>query len=364
MDNILFFIAKTKPRRLRMKKTSLLQLFSLLLFIPFLLSAQPNSPEQNLPPLSLVDQQLAKAQRDFEIAKKLFNPYYAGPLLTPSAHNVPPGHFNIQPYIFFTNTFAQFNENRRSVNITDIWQLKGSFIAQTGLLNWLDFTTTINGEQNWQGNQTSGNLGDTEVELGIQLMREEPYRPALRITVAENLPTGKYHKLNPNKSGIQATGTGSYETSISLNLTKVIWWAFTHPFAIRASFNYTVPTPVHVQGFNAYGGGFGTRGKVRPGNSLTVDTSIELSFTQHLVFALDFVYSYQNHSTFSGYKGKTKTGAIATVGAPSNDNFSCAPAIEYNPTESLGFLAGFWFTITGRNSSDFVAGILTFTYFW
>ena len=347
-----------------MNQKSSLRLFLLLLLLPSFLLAQPPTKQQTPPPISVVDQHLAQAQQDFEIAKKMFNPYYAGPLLTPSAHNVPPGHFNIQPYIFFTNTFAQFNENRSSVNITDIWQLQGSFVYQMGLFSWLDFTATFNAQQSWQGSQNSGNFGDTQIALGIQLLREQPYRPAVRITVAENLPTGKYEKLNPAKAGIQATGSGSYSTTLSFNITKVIWWISTHPFSVRASFNYTIGVPVHVQGFNAYGGGFETRGKVRPGNAIAIDTAIEFSFTQHWVLAVDLVYTYQNHSTFSGHKGRTATGAIASVGAPSNDNLSCAPAIEYNPTEYMGFLAGVWFTITGRNSADFVAAVLTMTYFW
>jgi len=363
MDNILFFVAKNITPASEMKqKLQFALLFMLLLMTSFLHAQSP--PPSQPPPISVVDKQLAQAQADFEIAKKMFNPYYAGPLLTPSAHNVPPGHFNIQPYIFFTNTFAQFNDNRRSVNITDIWQLKGSFIYQMGLLSWLDFTATFNGEYNWQGNQSSGNIGDTQVELGIQLMKEQPYRPALRVTISENLPTGRYEKLNPTKSGIQSTGSGSYATSISFNITKVIWWISTHPFSVRASFNYTIPTMVYVQGLNAYGGGFGTSGKVKPGNSIAIDTSIELSFTQHWVLAIDLVYTYQNQSTFSGHKGRTAAGTTASVGAPSNDNLSCAPAIEYNPTEYMGFLFGAWFTITGRNSSDFIAAVLTMTYFW
>ncbi|MCB1083055.1 MAG: transporter [Simkania sp.] len=369
MGNILFFVAKITTPALEMKKKLPFALLILLLLTTSFIHAQPTPQSSSYPypspsDIPKIEQELAQAQKDFEIAKKMFNPYYAGPLLTPSAHNVPPGHFNIQPYIFFTCTFAEFNNNRRSVNITDNWQLKGSFIFQMGLFNWLDFTATFNGQENWQGNQSSGNWGDTQVEFGIQLMREQPYRPALRLTITENIPTGKYEKLNPAKAGIQATGSGSYSTTLSFNITKVIWWVSTHPFSFRASFNYTIPTLVYVQGFNAYGGGFGTHGKVRPGNSIAIDTSIELSFTQHWVLAIDLVYTYQNHSTFSGHKGRTATGAVASVGGPSNDSLSCAPAIEYNPTENMGFLAGAWFSITGRNSGDFIAAVLTMTYFW
>ena len=312
-----------------------------------------------------VDEQLRQAQAEFEMARKMFNPWYAGPLLTPSAHNVPPGEYVVQPYLFIKNTYARFNENRRSQNIPDIWTIQPLMLLQMGWLSWLDFTVTVQGFYNNQSRQDSFYWGDTSFEWGIQLMKEQPYRPAIRITVTESVPTGRYEKLNPAKNGIDATGTGAYSSNFSLNFSKVIWWVSDHPFAFRASFNYTIPNAlVQVQEFNAYGGGRDTRGKVRPGNAIAIDTSIELSFTQRWVFALDLVYTYQNHSTFSGHRGRTLAGKIASVGAPSNDNLSAAPAIEYNPSATMGFLAGAWFTITGRNSSDFIAAVLTMYYNW
>ncbi len=185
------------------------------------------------------------------------------------------------------------------------------------------------------------------------------------MTVAQNIPTGRYEKLNRKKNGVDATGSGVYFTGFSLNVSKVFWWMSTHPFAWRLSMTYDIPTiRAQVQGFNTYGGGFDTRGKVRPGNILSVDTSIELSFTQKWVLAVDLAYSYQNHTTFSGHKGRTPSGGTASVGGPSNDSLSCAPAIEYNPSDHMGFLAGVWFSITGRNSGDFISGILSMYYAW
>jgi hypothetical protein len=233
-----------------------------------------------------------------------------------------------------------------------------------GWFSWLDFTMTAQGFYNNKNGEDFFYWGDTSLEWGIQLMRESPYKPALRITITETLPTGRYEKLNPAKNGVDATGSGAYFTNFSLNASKVFWWITAHPFAWRLSMNYAVPMRVQVQEFNAYGGGYDTRGKVRPGNKIAIDTSVELSFTQKWVLAVDLAYTYQNHSTFSGHKGRTAAGGTASVGAPSNDNLSCAPAIEYNPSDYLGFLAGVWFTITGRNSGDFVSGILTMYYAW
>ncbi len=320
----------------------------------------PQSP----PPLSVVEAEVAQAQKDFEIAKKLFNPWYAGPLLTGSAQNIPPGHFNIQPYLFVTTTYAQFGRDRKSRSISNIVTVNPVFVYQMGWFSWLDFSVILSALYNQQAGQKSAYLGDTQMNWGIPLMVETPYHPALRFSVFVTFPTGRYNHLNPTKNGIDATGAGSYQTTLSVNMSKVFWQIPTHPFRLRFAFNYTIPSTVQVRRFNAYGGGFGTRGRVRPGNFLEVDSSIEWSFTKKWVLAVDFVYTYGNHATFSGYRGVNTDGSPARIGAPSSESFSIAPAIEYNPTHSLGILAGGWVALTGRNADRFAAGIITATYYW
>ena len=238
---------------------------------PLLAQQLPDKP----PSLKTIDEQLKQDQKDFDIARKMFSPWFAGPLLTPSANNVPPGEFVVQPYLFLKNTFAEFNDNRKSVNIKNIWTVNPLILFQMGWLSWLDFTVTAQGVYNTQSNQDSFYWGDTSLSWGIQLMHEEPYRPAIRLSIAESFPTGRYEKLNPAKNGIDATGSGAYTTTISLDFSKVIWWSLTNPLSWRFAFNYSIPTTVQVSRYNAYGGGVGTNGRIRPGNGIAVDTSIE-----------------------------------------------------------------------------------------
>ncbi|MDJ0652352.1 MAG: hypothetical protein QNJ27_05040 [Simkaniaceae bacterium] len=346
------------------------KLFSLILITSSALFAQTidRSPMQKLPDhppsLKTVAEQLQQAPKDFDSERKMSNPLYAGPLLTSGAHNLPPGMFVVQPYLFIKNTFAKFNGNRKSVNTKDTWTIQPLFLFQMGWLSWLDCTISAQGFYNRQSNQDSFCWGDTSLSWGIQVLEEGPHRPAVRLAIEESFPTGRYEKLNPAKNGIDATGSGAYTTSISLNVSKVIWWVPNHPFAWRFSLQYSIPTTFQLNNYNAYGGGIGTKGRVRPGNSMAVGSAIELSLTQKWVLAVDLTYTYANHATFSGYKGITSSGESASVGGPSNDSLSCAPALEYNFSDHFGFLAGVWFTITGRNSSNFTAGVLTMYYAW
>ena len=90
----------------------------------------------NPPPQEVVERQLEDAQREFDEAKKMFNPWYAGPLLTPSAHILAPGYVNIQPYLFWTNTYAHYDQSGKSHKIsTSILQPPASGFDRSDLLD-------------------------------------------------------------------------------------------------------------------------------------------------------------------------------------------------------------------------------------
>lgn len=318
--------------------------------------APPPSPEQ-------VGIELEDAETLFQKAKEMFNPWYAGPLLTPSAHLIPPGLFNIQPYLFVTTEYGLYDNNRHTVNTPNVIQVNTPFIFQFGIIDWMDGILTVQGFYNQTQGKHSTNIGDTTFSLGFGLTEEGPFLPAFLIQIGESFPTGKYNNLNPDRLGTDATGSGSYETTISFNFAKVVWWWFLeHPMSFRSSFTYEIPTTVNVKGFHAYGGGYGAKGKVRPGNSISADVGYELSFTQKWVFAMDIVYIYRNETTFHGTAGTTALGEPATNSAPSSDQLSLAPAIEYNPNPDLGLLAGVWFSVYGRNAAEFISAVASFTY--
>ena len=318
--------------------------------------------EDTPPPPQVVEEQLRDAEAEFAVAKKMFNPWYAGPLLTPSAHILTPGLVNIQPYLFYINNYAKFDEHGHSHKISNIHTINPTVPVLIGMLSWLDLSFNVQGVWNQAKKQYTGFWGDTSVGLGFGLMDEGPYRPALLFGVKETFPSGRYQKLNPKKGGTDATGAGSYNTTLSFNISKVLWWVSLHPMNFRVSLNYSLPALVGVKGYNAYGGGTGTDGRVHPGNSFQGDFGYEYSFTQKWVAALDIVYVYNGKTTFSGKTGFSAPGVPAAVGGPFNDQLSLAPALEYNPNENLSILVGTWFSVWGRNSFNFASAVFTVEY--
>lgn len=314
------------------------------------------------PPPEEVQLQLTDAEKEFKQAQKMFNPYYAGPLLAASATNVPPGIVEFQPYLFLIATYGAYTSNRNSINIPTIFTVNPAVLFQTGITKWLDIAVIPQSFSNFRKGESSTNFGDTKVVFGFQIAKEDLYRPAIRFTLAETFPSGKYERLNPAKNGIDATGAGSFQTILSLNLQKIVFWSTLHPMRLRFNFNYAIALPTDVRRFNAYGGGYGTNGKVKPGNTFSTDWAIEFSMTQKWVLTLDWVYIDQRRSNFSGKRGRDAQGNPNSIGGPSSDQMSLAPGLQYNWSPNLGMLVGSWFTVRGRNAGDFASAILTVSY--
>lgn len=336
---------------------NILSLFFIFSFL--LLNAQEDIPD--LSPVE-IQKQLDDAEKQFQQAKGMFNPWYAGPLLTGGAHMMPVGAIGLQPYVFATDNYALYSRHRHANSISDLVQFNAQFGLQTGLTSWMDLFVNLQGTGNWQNGRSGGGFGDTNITLGFKLLSEGVWVPALKFTLGETLPTGPYQNLSPSSGVLAGTGAGSFQTSIGFHIAKLVLWDTQHPLNLRATFTYNIPSLVRVRNFNSYGGGFNTNGTVHPGNQFNASVGLEWSFTQKWVFANDFVYVTNKKTKFTGTPGTTSSGSAAPIGAPSSDQFSLAPAIEYNPTPNLGFLAGFWFSVTGRNSLAFLSGVVTVSY--
>lgn len=325
-----------------------------LLSIP-LFAQEISSPQQ-------IQAELNQAQADFEIAKKMFIPWYTGPLITGSADNVPAGKWNIQPYFYFNVDHAEYDGSRCSIDVPNIWTIQPLLVLQRGLTDWLDTTLITTGFFKWREGRNAQTFGDMNLTLGFQVLKEGPYAPSIRATVGESFPTGRFENLSSKKAGIDASGSGAFETVVGLNISKVFWKFPLHPIRYRFASSYSIPNhDVLVKNFNAYGGGFGTRGDVCPPQTLNLDMAIEVSLTKKWVFAGDVAYTYSRSTSFSGNPGMTEEGLPASVGGPSSDQLSLAPAIEYNVSDTGGFIGGVWFSVTGRNSANFVALVLSYT---
>lgn len=329
----------------------------MLFLIPLAIWTQEHkSPEQ-------IEQELQIAEDQFKRAEEMFNPWYTGPLVTPSATMADPGQCIIQPYLIVTDNYQKYDANHKSINLSSsLVQVLTLSVFQFGLTPSTDLTITPSGGGQWQSKEQGGGFGDLPIALGFLVNKQTLYIPKIKFTIQESFPTGRYQHLNTNGLALSGLGSGSYQTKFGLAFGKIVNWASKHPMNTRLFLGYNIPSPVSVEGFNVYGGGFDAKGTVKPGNTFTADLGLEVSLTQRWVGALDIVYVASNKTKFHGNPGTLSGGAASSIGGPSSDNLSLAPAIEYNWNDSFGLVTGIQFSVYGRNSFNFVSGQLSVYY--
>lgn len=316
-----------------------------------LVADDPSSTEPEFP----IESEFPEVSPDQEI------PWFTGPLLTPSGHVVPTGHFNIEPYLYGATDFGVYNQHWKTQSTPNFYSALVQVPIQFGLPGPFD----IQFVPQWSWNHTHGAsswaLGDLPVGLDVQLLNEseEGWWPAIKLQLYTNLPIGKYQKLNAHKKLTNADGSGSWLPAVGIVFAHLYHFTGVHFLNVRFNASYTWPTPVHVRGLNVYGGGRHTCGKVFPSQELDVLLGLEYSLTQRWVLAFDAQYAHFNRTRFKGQKGKTD-GVPNVVGGPSSEQFGIAPAIEYNWSAYIGIIAGCWFSVAGRNASEFATGIVAF----
>jgi len=292
------------------------------------------------------------------------SPWFTGPLLAPAGSTIPGGHINIEPYAFYTDSFGIYDSNRRVVGVPDTHTVNISPIISIGLNDFMDIQGSFPYNYNTKQRVDASGLGDVGITLGFQALRQHgKWIPDLRVTIGETVPTGDYQNLNPMNLGLDGNGSGSYQTTFALNFQRVDYFIKEHALRTRLSFSGTLAKKTNIQGFNSYGGGIGTRGTIRPGDQFQADLAFEYHLTQNWVPVFEVNYTTRQRSSFSGQSGFNADGTVATVGHGELDQLSLAPAIEYNFNGNLGIIGGVWFTVKGRDASDFVSGVIAVNYY-
>jgi hypothetical protein len=224
-----------------------------------------------------------------------------------------------------------------------------------GLTNAIDVAVA----PQWIGNHAAHadfvGFGDFPLRVGFQVMRSsaDSWRHDIRIWVQETFPTESYNNLSPASEGTSATGGGSYATTLAIAAQKSIELTGDQVFRYRVNATYGFYSPVTVKGFNAYGGGFGTVGRVEPGSVTSWTLSGEYAVTRHVALALDMSFQLNNATHFSGTSGITASGQPATVGKGYSNLITLAPALEYSWNQNLGAIVGPWMSLAGRNTQEF-----------
>jgi hypothetical protein len=294
-------------------------------------------------------------------------PWFTGPLISPSAAVVPLGHSNYEPYLYgYCVTGTYDSDWKFQHNPSNFWNWIFEPVIQVGIAPWANIEITPSLSYNHTRNAGKWTFGDLSFGVSFQLYApKDPYenRPYVKLQIGETFPTGKYKNLDPAKKFTDVGGWGTYNTAIGIAIGQLFHLRSFQYILPRLYVQYTIPSPTRIKGFSAYGGGYGTNGKLFPAQVFSVDASIELSFNQNWAFACDAVGSWQTSTRFSGKVGVDRYGNPAGIGFKSGVQFALAPALEYNWSDNLGVIGGVWFVIGGRNTNQFYSGTIAVNYY-
>ncbi|MGH8241373.1 MAG: transporter, partial [Steroidobacteraceae bacterium] len=283
--------------------------------------------------------------------QEIADAWWTGPLLAPSASTLPAGHVLIEPYLFDVTTHGRFDEqgNRHSTSREHTvgsltYMLYGVTDRVTaGVIPQFAF-------RHGTGTSSSGvGVGDLQVQAQYRLTQfQEGQRvPTMSLVVGETLPTGKYDRLGNRPS--DGMGSGVYTTTVSLYSQYYFWMPNGRILRTRLDLSRAFSDTARLDDVSVYGTPEGFRGRTAPGDSFVADLAFEYSATRNWVLALDVVYSRSASTSVDGSNPGSATPLHVESG--SSRTLYLAPAIEYNVTANVGFIAGVRVVPDGRNSS-------------
>ncbi len=273
-------------------------------------------------------------------------PWFTGPLITPSARLVDPGHGIVEPYVYWFATDGFYQHNWSAEKVPTFYQVIPEFVAKIGLVDRVNFTISMRSFYNTVQDVSNASFGDINAGFDFALLTADKEGMPVKLTIQEYFPTGQFEDLEIESLGTDAGGFGSWGTLIGLTTNKLFHFCGEHYLNLRLNTAYVYLTRLHVHGLNIYGGDPTTDGTVYPGKIFRIFAAGEFTLTEHIALALDVMSIFGSRNRFVGH-------TIAPLNLGSDIQLSLAPAIEYNFDKDIGVIVGSWFTVAGRNSSRF-----------
>ncbi|NID14800.1 transporter [Luteibacter yeojuensis] len=281
---------------------------------------------------------------------------FTGPLVTPAVNTMPAGMLNVEPYLIHTNTRGYYDnsgDRRESKPTVRQWQI--ALPVAYALTDTHTVQVILNAARTSLDGQHSDGLrmGDTTVRFQQRLRapNADGTGLVLALAAAQRLPTGRYHQLDTNP--LNGTGNGAMRTTLSLGGQQLYWLDDGHAIRWRSQIAWS-PSPgrIRVRDSSVYGTDAGFRGHARLGQAWNATVAAEYVLNPRWVLVGEAIWNRASAVHVAG--GDAGGSRIARRIAPSQE-FSLAPAVEYNITPGTGLIAGVQFTVAGRNTADYVA---------
>ena len=279
--------------------------------------------------------------------QSLDDAWWTGPMLANSAHTLPQGHVLIESYLY-----DAISGKTNTVNSLSYLLYGATDWLTLGLVPTAGYASLRDGPD-----RAGPKWGDTELraQLRIAALDAERGIPDVAVALIETVPTGKYDRLARAGDGFGGGATG---TALALYSQMVWWMPNGRILRTRLDLQGGVWNDTRVSGVSVYGTGPDFQGRARPGNRYSIDAALEYSVTREWVLALDVIASHGNGAIALGFEGTSPV----LLHSGSSDGVGFAPALEYNVSSNLGFLAGLRVLPAGHNSKASLTPAIAINY--
>ena len=112
------------------------------------------------PSRAAIERELVDAEKSFNDAKQMFNAWYTGPILAPSAHILPPGYINIQPYLFMTANYGTYTNSGSFEKTPTLLNINPQVPMIIGALKWMEIIINPQVDYNSLHHKSAFNFAD------------------------------------------------------------------------------------------------------------------------------------------------------------------------------------------------------------
>ena len=284
--------------------------------------------------------------------------FLPGTILAWASSSLDQKQSSFQVYLSFSSIYGEYNSNWTLQKEPNIWAITQEYTYYYGISNSIMVAFNLPVITQFSEGKSTTHLEDTQIWLGYQISNDtsNSWVPDSRLIFVQTFPTGNYTGLNPDKLVIDQTGEGAFQSGFTFVASKSIKIS-DQVLNLTGSLTYAYPFSTEVKGFNAYGGGYETKGTAKPGQSINILISPQYTLNRKWTLGLDSSFTFQAPSAFSGKKGFDKDGFTAINTLPTSYQLSLAPQVEYMPAPQMGLQWGIYFTFAGKNSPAFCSAI-------
>jgi hypothetical protein len=297
-----------------------------------------------------------------------------GPIITDTAIPIEKGKFALQPTFGLSFTTHNFSPSWRRISAEGDFKSFGMSLKLTyGLWDNLEVYAVIPYIHSWassvqepgpRGERAAdfGGLGDINLTFKYRLVEETEAAPTISAIFSPTFPSGHFSRLNPGRLCTDQLGSGSYNFTTGLNVSKYL-----SPFIVYGNLWYRMGTAYtsdedrcplvrDENGDLVQGEPVSTRVRKYPRDFVTLNLAAEYPMTKKWIALVELTSTW-DAGRLIGHKANVAPTPLLNL-VP----LSIVPGIEYMATDKFSLALGVKIDLAGKDTPANIAPVLSMAY--